>query len=91
MKCDHEWYQGKCVHCEMTPFKAEEYRLICEENQRLRDAAKTIQNLIDEECLDKHAINPHKDSYLNENYHIEITMTVAEARLLKQALEGEGE
>ena len=57
-------------------------------NQRLKDAAKTIQNLIDGECLDKHAINPHKDSYLNENYHIEITMTVAEARLLKQALEG---
>lgn len=24
MKCNHEWYQGKCVHCELTPKEAKQ-------------------------------------------------------------------
>jgi len=45
MKCNHEWYQGKCVHCETTPNMAKEN---AELRSQLEEKTKYIQQMV---CL----------------------------------------
>jgi hypothetical protein len=51
-RCEHEWYQGKCIHCEVTPAWA---RSVMEANARLGvehnrtvDAERKNSNLLAE-------------------------------------------
>jgi len=56
------------------------------ENLQLREAINAHLKAVDLECSQKHAINPYDDDYLNEDYHLEITLSVGEIRKLKKAL-----